>query len=350
MVKKYFKANEFSDEVHSSIGETFEKGWSCGWECGDDYLSFKEGFTTYLYAHPGSGKTVFTIEVLIHLAKNQNKTICIYSPESGSKKDIVWNLIQVYTGKRLYGKSAHKITKDEIDDALFFVNNHFIILEHNPFEKDDNKQFKRFTVRDIFNQVTMAQKTYQCKIDVLCIDPFNLLDRELEDDRKAIQDYVLSTLSFINSASKEMKLHTILVAHLAGDDLVVDKDTGIEYMPKPHPSKLAGGQSFWRAGYQMVGLWREPFGVIAKNGVPYEDNCMSVYVQKTKPISVGKLGSFKLYYNPENHTLYEKYGDKQFRCGELSKNGVSFSYKMPVSQDKHWYEPSNIFDKDDNLF
>ncbi len=348
MTKKFFKASEFEDEVHSSVNETFEKGWSCGWECGDDYMSFKEGFTSYIYAHPHQGKTVFVTEILIHLAKNEGKMICIYSPETGSKKDIVWNLIQVYTGKRMYGKGAYKISKQEIDDALFFINKHFVILEHNPFEKKEDKQFARFTVRDIFNQVSLAQKEYNCKIDVLCIDPFNLLDRELEDDRKAIQDYVLSTLSFINSASKTMKMHTILVAHLAGAELITDKDTGIEYMPKPHPSNLAGGQSFWRAGYQMVGLWRPPFGVVdKKTGYSFPDNALRIFVQKTKPFGVGKIGMFEIFYDTDTHTLYETYGEVRFRCGELSKRGIAFNNPSAgISPSKHWSEPTKEHDKE----
>lgn len=342
--KKYFKASEFKDDVYKSAGETFEKGWSCGWECGDDYLSFKEGYTSYVYAHPHSGKTVFVTEILIHLAKNEGKVICIYSPETGTKKDIVWNLIQVYTGKRLYGKGAYKITTQEIDDAMFFINNHFIIIEHDPFA---NGKLERFTIEDIFNQVHLAQKEYGKKIDVLCVDPFNLLDRKLDDDRKAIQDYVLGTLSVINSASKKFKLHTILVAHLAGDELITDKDTGIEYMPKPHPSKLAGGQSFWRAGYQMIGLWRPPFGVVdKKTGYSFPDNSLRVYVQKSKPFGVGRLGMFEIFYDNDTHTLYETYGDVHFRCGELSKRGIAFNNPSAgIKPSEHWTEPMKARDE-----
>lgn len=252
----------------------------------------------------------------------------------------------------MYGKSAHRITKEEIDEALLFLDKHFIILEHNPFTKEG---FVRFTVKDIFNQVHLAQVAYTKKIDVLCIDPFNLLDREQEDDRKAIQDYVLSTLSFINSASKKMDLHTILVAHLAGDDIIVDKETGIEYSPKPHPSKLAGGQSFWRAGYQMVGLWRTPFGCIDKQGSPYRENTTWVMTQKVKPLGTGKLGHFEIFYDTETHTLYETYGDSRFRCGVLGTKGLSFNHKAPSSTtmkpSPHWDEPMRSLDEtSDELF
>lgn len=334
MTKKYNRASEFRDDIYNAQQNTFSKGWSCGWDCGDENISFKRGYTTYLYSHPGQGKTVFVTEVLLHLAKNEGLNICIYSPETGSKTDIVWNLIQVYAGKRLYGKSAHQISKQEIETALDFIDKHFIILEHNPFQ---NKGIERFTVKDIFNQVYLAQTEYNKKIDVLCIDPFNLLDREVEDDRKQIQDYVLSTLGFINSASKKMDLHTILVAHLAGDELIVDKDTGIEYSPKPHPSKLAGGQSFWRAGFQMIGIFRTPYGCVDKKGYPYRENAMWIMTQKVKPLGTGKLGHFELYYDTNTHTLYETYGDKRFRCGDMAK---SFSEALSTIQ------PNTMFDNE----
>jgi hypothetical protein len=343
--KKYFRASEFKDDVYASQNETFEKGWSCGWSCGDDFISFKKGFTSYVYSHPHQGKTVWVTESLIHLAKNEGLTICVYSPETGGKKEVVWNLIQVYTGKRLYGKGAHKITTQEIDKAMEFIDKHFIVLEHNPFAKG---VLERFTVRDIFNQVHLAEKDYGKKIDVLCVDPFNLLDRELDDDRKAIQDYVLSTLSFINAASKKMELHTILVAHLAGEELIVDKDTGIEYMPKPHPSKLAGGQSFWRAGFQMIGLFREPYGILKRDGFPYLENCMQVLVQKTKPFGVGKLGMFQVFYDTDTHTLYESFGDKKYRCGAFGNDlyhQMSGGKNTSLTPSVQWSEPLKSADE-----
>jgi len=350
VTKKYFRASEFKDDVYASQGETFEKGWSCGWSCGDDFISFKKGFTSYVYSHPHQGKTVWVTESLIHLAKNEGLTICVYSPETGGKKEVVWNLIQVYTGKRLYGKGAHKITTQEIDSAMEFIDKHFIVLEHNPFAKG---VLERFTVRDIFNQVHLAEKDYGKKIDVLCVDPFNLLDRELDDDRKAIQDYVLSTLSFINAASKKMELHTVLVAHLAGEELIVDKDTGIEYMPKPHPSKLAGGQSFWRAGFQMIGLFREPYGILKRDGFPYLENCMQVLVQKTKPFGVGKLGMFQVFYDTDTHTLYETFGDKKYRCGSFGRNlyhQMSGGKNTSLTPSVQWSEPLKSADEQIDIF
>ena len=161
--KKYFRAKEFSQEVYDSQFETFSKGWSCGWDIGDEVISFKECHTSYIYAHPGEGKTVFITESLVHLAKNEKKVVCIYSPETGKRKDIVWNLIQVYAGKRLYGKNAYKITREEIDLALDFIDEWFVILEHDSLTEKANS---KFTAKDIFNQVHLAQTEYKKKINV----------------------------------------------------------------------------------------------------------------------------------------------------------------------------------------
>lgn len=347
-MKKYFKANEFKDDVYASQNEVFSKGWSCGWDCGDSFISFKRGYTSYIYSHPAQGKTLIVNEMLMHLAKNLGLNVCIYSPETGSKKDIVWNLIQVYSGKKMYGRGAYKITTKQIATALEFIDKHFIILEHEPFGKEG---LSRFTVRDIFNQVHLAQTAYKTSVDVLCIDPFNLLDREVEDDRKQIQDYVLSTLSFINAASKKMDLHTILIAHLAGDELIIDKDTGIEYSPKPHPSKLAGGQSFWRAGYQMIGIWRPPYGVInKKTGHTYPENATWVFCQKVKPIGTGKLGYFEVFYDEDTHTLYEQYGSKRFRCGDMRSDfNKSIALKEP-EMIKHFADINIKIDEEEAPF
>jgi len=340
MIKKYSKVSEFTQEILDAQHTTFSKGWSCGWNIGDENLSFKRGYTSYVYSHPAQGKTIFVIETLLHLAKNDNLNICIYSPETGGRSDMIWNLIQVYTGKRLYGKNAHKISKEEINLALEFIDKHFVVLEHNPFV---NNKLERFTVKNIFNQVHMAEKEYDIKIDVLCIDPFNLLDREIEEDKKQISDYVLASLSFINSASRKMNLHTILVAHLAGDENITDKSTGIEYSAKPFANKLAGGQSFWRAGFQMIGLWRPPFGCLDSQGFAYKENSTWILTQKSKPLGVGQEGKFEIFFDPNTHTLYETYGDKKFRCGDMDNNFGLYVDASLAKMDSA-IKPNTLFD------
>jgi hypothetical protein len=62
---------------------------------------------------------------------------------------------------------------------------------------------------------------------------------------------------------------------------------------------------------------------------------MWIMTQKTKPLGVGKLGQFELYYDTNTHTLYETFGDKRFRCGEMNK---SFSEALST------IKPNKMFD------
>jgi hypothetical protein len=87
----------------------------------------------------------------------------------------------------------------------------------------------------------------------------------------------------------------------------------------------------------MIGLFREPYGVIKKDGFPYEENCTQVIIQKAKPFGSSQLGMFKIYYDQDTHTMYERFGERKFRCGEWGKDSFDKvdTTKMPVSS---WFE------------
>jgi hypothetical protein len=67
--------------------------------------------------------------------------------------------------------------------------------------------------------------------------------------------------------------------------------------------------------------------------------------QKTKPLGVGKLGQFELYYDTNTHTLYETFGDKRFRCGEMNNN---FSLYVDASLQSSM-KPNTLFDSKSEL-
>lgn len=355
-VKRYFKPEEFKQEIYDSKDRIFEKGLSCGWDEGDRYVSFKAGCSTYIYSHPAQGKTVFVTETLIHLAKNHNQYICIYSPEMGERKDVVWNLIQVYVGKRLFGEDAYRITDKEIDDAMEFINEHFLILENNVPDhiKKNNPNLNLFSVKDVYRQIFKAEQDYGKKVNIVCIDPFNLLDREPDQVTAQEHNYVANVLKFINEKCKEWGIHTILVSHLRAPVKNKDQATGVEYFPIPYPDELAGGQTFYRMGFQMIAIWRPPFGLCDKAGIPYEENITRVIVQKTKPFGVGKIGQFDLHYDLNTHTLYERYADSKYRCGEIEKKGIRIhnytGSNTSLKPSPHWDEPMKTLDEEVDLF
>lgn len=354
MGKVFYRANEFKDSLLGFKDKAFERGYLTGFKTLDEYMSFKVGFTTYLYAYPHVGKTIFMNDILIHMAKRYGIKMCVYSPEAGKKEYLTLTMMQTYIAKKMHGENKQIITDEEWVSARDFIDAHFVILDppkRSKRKKFNDLDFMRFSFDAAFNEVHKAQKEYGWNIEMLVVDPFNHMERKQEDDRMQTQDFVLNTLLFVNEASEEMGLHTTIVNHLRDTERITDKDTGIEYYPKPFPSENRGGTSWWQAGYQMAGLFRCPSGVIEKaTGVPYPDDCTDVLVQKSKPFGAGKLGSVRLFFDDSKQRLYEVIDGHKFYAGEyeLAFGDVpeEMKPKSAIQPSSSWYE----VDKEPELF
>lgn len=311
-IKAFHRALEFKEELLESRDKVIEKGIDIGFESAKDFINLKTSYSSFWYAFPYTGKTSFIFCVLMHIAK-QGKKLCIFSPEGGSKNSLVTYLVQVYLGKKLHGKNAQKATDEEWIEALTFIDNSFVILD--PQLVGANKI--EFSAQEMFKQVYMAQKEYGWKIDFLLCDPYNMLSKTKEERTKTLADYTLESLTYINHVAREMDLHVMIAMHLRDEEMIVDKDTGVEYFKKPHPTKIANGQSVFRVMQQGVGIWRCPTGVIEQStGIPYPENATDFFIQKNKVIGAGQTGSFRLYYDDAKQRFYEIIGGVKYYCGE----------------------------------
>ena len=316
MIKAYYRVSEFQQDVLDKREESFERGFEIGFQSAFDFINLKKGFTSYVYADPFSGKSSFVIDTYMYIAKRYSATIAIYSPESGGKEALVSYLVQVYLGKKLHGREQQKASDKEWIEALSFIDKHFIILAPKAVGKDAVE----FTTKEMFRQLQTACKEYECKIDILLIDPITMLRKDEDDRKKSIADYILDNLYYINHIAQEWKMHIQIAMHTADSDTIVDKETGIEYKGKPYPSRLHNGQNVFRTGQLMMGLWRCPAGVIEKGtGVPYPENATEYLVQKNKILGAGEVGTFRLYFDTSRQKFYEFIGGRKYYCGEYQE-------------------------------
>lgn len=250
------------------------------------------------------------------------RNIIIYSPEYRDRKELFNALIQCRLKKTFFGKHGESITDEEYIAALQFVSDHFVIII-KPKRNKDNTQDK-MSVKKIFSEVKKASDYYNMKFDFLFIDPFNYVEKDKEEKFMDTQDYVLNFYDQVAEYSGLLKLHTIISAHTRDVDLTTDKETGITYYPVLHPSTIMGGQSNYRAGFQILHYWRAPAGVMNQNlGSPYPENYNIIFNQKTKPYGTGKIGSTAdnmneqgLYFDPDTYTMYEIIDGKKYHRNE----------------------------------
>lgn len=329
-VKAFYKVLEFKKDILDSRNVIFDRGYTLGFESAKDFLSLKTKYTSYLYAHPFAGKTSFIFDIYMHIAKKYKANIFIYSPESGNKNALAAYLVQVYLGKKLHGKNRKEATDEEWLEALTFIDKHFIILQPKMVGKDKIE----FDAKEMFNQVHTAEKHYGIKANILLVDPYNMLQKNAEERKKSLADYTLENLTYINQVAEEMDIHIQIAMHLRGEEQsIIDKDTGVEYLPKPQPYKIANGQSVWRVAKTMVGMWRCPSGVIEKSsGLLYPENATDFFVQKQKVFGAGEVGSFRLFFDDERQKFYEIINGKKYYCGEYElRNNQPQSKPLPIS-------------------
>lgn len=346
--KLFFKASENTETLVKTRKEVFQRGWDTGFKSLDNIASFLKNYLTLVFSPPAVGKSSITLDILMAQAE-MGRNVVIYSPEYRETSEIFNALIQCKLKKSFFSDKFN-ITDEEYLEALEFVSNHFVVII-KPKRNKDNTQDK-MSVKKIFSEVNKASRHYKMKFDLLFIDPFNYVEKGSDEKFMDTQDYVLNFYDQVAEYSGVLGIHTIISAHTRDVDLVTDKETGKQYYPVLHPSTVMGGQSNFRAGFQILHYWRAPEGVTNPiTGIPYPPNYNIIFNQKAKPYGTGKLGSTRdikgidgLYFDVDTYTMYEVINGKPYYRNEYYKEGGKL--KDDSAPKKSAMQPNLNFGKD----
>jgi len=281
--------------------EGLQRGAYCGFSELYEHYSLKEGSTTYIVAPPYSGKTVFINELMMNLAEFEGWKWVVFSPETGSPRDLFAELLWVKLRKPFVRFDAIRDAKDnDVATAIEFIRKHFFILD--PLHADLNE-------RIYFKAIEEVEKKYDVKINGTVIDP--VTDFEISGQQR---DLALgSFLTRVRKFSSGMGIHSILAFHTKAMGYVEGNDINgnkVRYLPPATMFDVAGGEMASRKGMFILSLWRTPYNVIDKDtGLPYISNETRVTIHKAKPKAIGKLGTVKLYYDALSSRYYEYDGD-----------------------------------------
>ena len=278
-------------------------GWYSGFQSLYEHWTLKRGSTTYILAAPASGKSTFATEIAINLAKYEGLKIMIFSPESGTARDIYSEILWGVLREPFIRHDESKATKSKIEKAMDFVSKHFVVLDN--MQRDLNEQL-------YFDAIREYQEESGEKVDVAILDSVS----DVEMSSTAHRDLALSSfLTKMRNLSSHYGVHSILTFHTASLPVMEGKDihgNKVRYYGKPTADNFFGGRSPYRKAFMLLSLWRSPNGVIdPSTGEPYPSNETHVDILKVKPKRLGKLGTVKLYYDVYANRYYEKDGDKK---------------------------------------
>ena len=265
------------DDVARDAWRIYEQGWqkgcSTGWPNIDEHYTIKPGQVTIVSGMPMHGKSSWTQDLLVNLARLHGWPCAIFSPEDAPNERLITAMAQRYTQQTIWNGHPQRMGASDFGKALDWLNTHVYIL--NPEEKDQEA-----TLDIILNLARMAVLRHGIK--ALCLDPWNEIEHQ-RPPHMTESEYVGQSLKRIRTFSRKHGVHTWVIAHptklYRGDD---------GNYPVPTLYDISGSANFRNKADCGV--------VIYRRTIDHHDE-VEVHVQKIKFREVGKPGMVKLHYH-----------------------------------------------------
>lgn len=296
-------------EIEIYLDKDGEPGRFCGFHCLDKHYTHKDSGITDWTGFPASGKTYFLLEVLFNLSERYGKRHILYVPDLGTYKEIISKLIKMYSGKDFTSKYHNQIKIEEIYKHIPWLQHHFIILKRKDIKKPVTAiEFWEY-VCDYSDSSGIAHTGI--------IDSWKNMFKDFKDHGR--EDLYLDyALSYRNELAEEYGKHFHTIAHATKTELDENNvQNGKKKRRIPDANDIKGGGSWFANGKSII-------------TIDYPDKTMNgvdIYISKTKPEDVGKVGAVigQVFLDMQRGRYYEyhngekRYGfDKEVKPTELT--------------------------------
>ena len=316
------KLTDVQSELFKLRTQTHVRGEKTGFKCLDEVWSVKKGYPLFIAGEPHSGKTEFWFEILLWLSISKGWKHFILSPESGTPEEIFASLCHKYHRKnyRQFFKEGVKYNEYQTDAeataAEMFIDKHFFVLDPDSDE-----------VQSVINGDLEMNKFYEIvddiehlegiSFDTVTIDPWNELkpDNTLNLQR---DELLASYLNTVRRMSKKRNRIDCLINHVTDSPVMYheeEDERGEKYKVAYHmpatPKQWAGGQTWYRKGFQMLLIYR-PYSwmsaPVAEGGEPSPalKNETWVMIQKARPKGTAThKAQVSLFFDVPKNSFYE---------------------------------------------
>ncbi len=240
----------------------------------DNYFNMAFGEWTVVTGIPNSGKSDFIDQVLVNIATKYNFRCAMFSPESYPYEGHIKRIAD-----KLNGKSCNT---DDLNNTKDFIEEHFYWI------KIDLENLTLKGILDAFRQLV-----FQKGVNVLVIDPWNMLDHSAQRDFT----YIGKLLSEITQFCQQTNTHLFLVAH----PRKIESDNGV--FKKPNLYDISGSADFYNKAYNGLVCFRS-----VGQKTEYKSDLVTIYVEKIKRKENGQLGQFDLAPDFHNGGVYKPIG------------------------------------------
>ena len=261
------------------------KNYSLGIGDSDSYFKLAFGEWSVLTGIPNSGKSDFTDQILVNLATKYGFRCAMFSPESWPYEGHI---------KRIADKLNNKSCNyEDLNNTKDFIQEHFYWVKID---------LENLTLKGILE--AFKQLVFQKGVNILLIDPWNMLDHSAQRDFS----YIGKQLSEITQFCQQTNTHLFLVAH----PRKIESDNGV--FKKPNLYDISGSADFYNKAYNGLVCYRN-----IGQKTEYKSDIVSIYVEKVKRKENGQLGQFDVAPDFRNGGVYKPIG-KENKTFEVIKD------------------------------
>jgi twinkle protein len=275
-VEGLYEAGMYSPDVTKLYEDGLGERVLTGMKPVDELYSCGPGLLTIITGIPGHGKSTFVDQLMVNMARKYESQFAICSFENPIPVHIA-KLSEMLLQKHFFDddKAGERMTKEELESTLPFINTHFKFLC-----QDDGK---KATLDSIIERIKTA--VFRWGIAGAVIDPYNYIARpkSLDSETQWIDD-MLTQLRLVAQA---YGIHLWLVAHPT--KLMADSEGRY---PPPRGYSISGSAA-WYA--------KADFGLTVHR-VPDAPGEVRIINWKTRFDWLGREGECKILYNTQTNT------------------------------------------------
>ena len=316
------RLTDVKSRLYTLRTEGHVRGEKTGFKVLDEVWSVKKGYPLFIAGEPHSGKTEFWMEIMMWMSISKGWKHFILSPESGSPEEIYSTLCHKYKRKnyRQFYKQGVKFdeyqTEAEATESEMFVDKHFYILDP---DSDEVQQVLQGDIglNKFYDILEEVELTEGISFDTVTIDPWNEL--KPENPLNLQRDELLASyLNTVRRKSKKYNRIDCLINHVTDSAVMFheqEDEQGNKHRVAYHlpatPKQWAGGQTWFRKGFQMILIYR-PYpwmnapiceGASASGVAPNETWVM---IQKARPKGTAThKAQVSLFFDVAKNSYYE---------------------------------------------
>ena len=254
-----------------NFNENGIKNYSIGLPNSDSYFKLALGEWTVVTGIPNSGKSDVVDQICCNMAVNYDMRCAMFAPESFPYEGHIKRIANKLNEKNCDNTDLNN-TKDFIEDHFFWIK---IDLEN-------------LSLEGILN--AFRELVFQKGINVVVIDPWNMLDHSAQRDHS----YIGKALSLITQFCQQTNTHLFLVAH----PRKIESENG--NYKKPTLYDISGSADFFNKAYNGMIVFR-----CIGQKTQYKSDIVKMYVEKVKRKENGQLGEFEIAPDFDSGGIYK---------------------------------------------